>query len=155
MRITFFFFFFPAHVLEGQSGRKRQPKRELPGKCMPRNWLPTIPLPKETSTFWKDEPMKIACAYSWRFVKTILPSKICDENLLNFSGRRGAKGFQRCKVMSYCIPVSFAIFDHFLPFRWGLVVSVFSHFLLAWFLLGFPSGFLLDGFQRCKGMQIL
>ena len=36
---------------------------------------------------------------------------------------------------------SFAIFDQFLPFRWGLVVSVFSHFLLAWFLRGFSQWF--------------
>ena len=47
----------------------------------------------------------------------------------------------RLIVSSYCIPVSFAIFAKFLPFLWGLVVSVFSHFLLAWFLRGFSQWF--------------
>ena len=47
----------------------------------------------------------------------------------------------RSIVSSYCIPVSFAIFVKILPFRWGPVVSVFSHFLLAWFLRGFSQLF--------------
>ena len=47
----------------------------------------------------------------------------------------------RLIVSSYCIPVSFAIFAKFLPFLWGLVVSVFSHFLLAWSLRGFSQWF--------------
>ena len=54
---------------------------------------------------------------------------------------------------SYCIPVSFALFDHFLLGSGRLGLFAFSFRLVsAWF---FPVVFLLDGFQRCKGMQIL
>ena len=99
--------------------------------------------------------------------------KICDENLLNFSGRSGAKecNYRRCLspcrrrvpcipvrviliVSSYGIPVSFALFDHFLLGSGCLGLFAFSFRLVsAWF---FPVVFYLTdskGAKECKSCR--
>ena len=85
--------------------------------------------------------------------------KICDEILLNFSGRSGAK---ECRVpcipvrvilifSSYCIPVSFALFDHFLLGSGCLGLFAFSFRLVsAWF---FPVVFYLTDSKGAKGFE--
>ena len=102
-------------------------------------------------------------------------SKICDENLLKFSGRSGAKesvvDYRRCLspcrrrvpcipvrviliVSSYGIPVSFALFDHFLLGSGCLGLFAFSSRLVsAWF---FPVVFYLTdskGAKECKSCR--
>ena len=76
--------------------------------------------------FQRKIAMSIAKVYRLFLKSAEIFTKIRDEILLNFSGRRGAKECKSCR----------------------------SFFSLG-FCLVFPSGFLFDGFQRCKGMHIL